>query len=79
MTTFLIANVSGENVSVIQPAMAFTGSSSETRIVSGNCVASTNAGARSPAPRIASGAPIETQRPPRRACRVRGSSHSPAA
>src|SRR4029079_8329736 len=54
---FLKANVIGESVSVIQPAMAFTGSSSETWIASGNCVASTNAGARRPAPRIASGAP----------------------
>src|SRR3954470_17456159 len=51
VSTSFTAIVIGEKVSVIQPAIAFTGSWTETWTESGNVVASTKAGAMSPAPR----------------------------
>ena len=82
VTTFWSPMVAIEKVPVNQSSPALTGSANDIRIVSGNAVASTTAGASSPA---ASTIPGPTRRLQagrglrRRAIRERGESHSPAA
>ena len=80
VTPFFVASVRPWNVSVSQFVNSLTGPRKENWTASGNAVASRTNGAARPMARIASGAPIASQRPPRRArARFRGSSHSPAA
>src|SRR5712671_5996336 len=79
--TSLIVSVMPWKVSVIQLTSWLTGLRNEKPIASGKAVASTANGAARPIPRMASGAPRLTHRPPRRDWerRERGSSASPAA